>query len=206
MQSWKVNRISDSCCQIDNELNLNVKLFANEEVFVENDAFEELFDFLDVERAVRDIMDQPGQNFFSEAAGISRVVLTPDFHKGSGVPVGTVVNAHGFVIPKAIGNDICCGMRLLVTDLPVEKLEGHWDAIQKKLRALFFQGQRNIPMSPRQREAILRDGLPGLLRTIQDNQSKGIYEFYDVRAQKDDLDRIHNHGSFTTDRLFGFDI
>ena len=205
MQSWKVNRISDSCCQIDNELNLNVKLFANEEVFVENDAFEELFDFLDVERAVRDIMDQPGQNFFSEAAGISRVVLTPDFHKGSGVPVGTVVNAHGFVIPKAIGNDICCGMRLLVTDLPVEKLEGHWDAIQKKLRALFFQGQRNIPMSPRQREAILRDGLPGLLRTIQDNQNKGIYEFYDVRAQKDDLDRIHNHGSFTTDRLFGFD-
>jgi tRNA-splicing ligase RtcB len=205
MQSWKVNRIADSCCSIENELALDVKLFANEEVFVENDAFEELFDFLDVERAVRDIQANKDQEFFGEPAGISRVILTPDFHKGSGVPVGTVVNAKGFVIPKAIGNDICCGMRLLVTDLPVEKLEGHWDEIQKRLRGLFFQGQRNIPMSPRQREAILRDGLPGLLRTIQDNQDKGIYQFYDVRSQRDDLDRIHNNGSFNTDRLFGFD-
>jgi tRNA-splicing ligase RtcB len=205
MQTWAVNRIADACCEIKNELNLDVKLFANEDVYVENDAFEELFDFLDVERAVRDIQEIKDQDFFGESAGINRVILTPDFHKGSGVPIGTVVDARGFVIPKAIGNDICCGMRLLVTDLPVEKLEGHWDAIQKKLRAMFFQGQRNIPMSPRQREAILLDGLPGLLRTIKDNQDKGIYQFYDVMSQRDDLERIHNNGGFKSERLFGFD-
>ena len=100
-----------------------------------------------------------------------------DFHKGSGsISVGAVVETNGFVVPQAIGNDICCGMRLLATDLPVSKLEGHWEEIQKKLRAIFFQGQRDIPMSPTQREAVLRDGLPGILRTIKDNEGKGIYK------------------------------
>lgn len=204
-QTWEVNRVADSCCQIKNELDLDVKLFANKDVFVENEAFEELFDFLDVERAVRDIQNSEHKDFFGDQANISRVVLTPDFHKGSGVPVGTVVEANNFVIPKAIGNDICCGMRLLVTDIPVEKLDGHWDEIQKKLRGLFFQGQRDIPMSPRQREAVLRDGLPGLLRTIQDNANQGIYKYYDISAQRDDLERMHNQGGFATDRLFGFE-
>ena len=137
--------------------------------------------------------------------GITRVVLTPDFHKGSGVPIGTVTETNGFVIPKAIGNDICCGMRLLVTDLPADMLTPHWEAIQRALRAIFFEGKRNIPMSPRQRQAVLQDGLPGLLGTIEDNINAGIYKGYDVVAQRDDLDRIHNHGSFHADGIFGFD-
>lgn len=204
-QTWKINRISDACCQIDNELKLDVKLFANAEVSIDNDAFQELFDFLDVSRAVEDIHSNCSESFLDTDSRVGRVVLTPDFHKGSGIPVGTVVETHGFVIPKAIGNDICCGMRLLVTDLPVNKLEGHWDAIQKKLRGIFFQGQRDIPMSPRQREAVLKDGLPGLLRTIDDNKNRGIYQNYDVRSQRDDLERINNHGGFANNNSFGFD-
>lgn len=198
------NRISNSCCSIDNGLGLDVRLFANENVSIDKEAFEELFDFLDVHRAVRDVVDSE-KDFFGEDAKINRVVLTPDFHKGSGVPVGTVVEAKGFVIPKAIGNDICCGMRLIATDIPAEKLEGHWNAIQKNLRALFFQGKRNIPMSPRQREAVLRAGLSGLLDTIDDNRNNGIYSSYDVNAQRSDLESIHNHGGFPTKGIFGFD-
>ncbi len=205
---YQVNRVSDTCCAIKNELDLDVRFFANKEVFVERDAFEELFEFLDVERAARDInaAEKEGKlSFFGEAASIERVVLTPDFHKGSGVPIGTVVAARNFVMPKAIGNDICCGMRLLITDLPAEKLDGHWGELQKKLRALFFQGQRDIPMSPRQREAVLRNGLPGLHETIDDNLNRGIYRHYDVKAQGDDLNRIHSNGGFKTRRLFGFE-
>ena len=52
MKNYKVNRISDACCQIDNELGLDVKLFANKDVSIENDAYEELFDFLDVHRCL----------------------------------------------------------------------------------------------------------------------------------------------------------
>lgn len=204
MFNWKVNRVSDACCHIDNPLNLDVKLFANKDVFIENEAFEELFDFLDVERAVRDIHDAK-LSYLDPSAKISRVALTPDFHKGSGVPVGTAAEAHGFVIPKAIGNDICCGMRLLATDIPVSKLENSWKEIQVALRAIFFQGQRDIPMSPAQREAVLRDGLPGLLGHHKDNANNGIYKFYDPKAQSEDLEKINNHGGFKTKRLFGFD-
>lgn len=62
--------------------------------------------------------------------------------------MGVVVDARGFVIPAAIGNDICCGMRLLATDVTAEELEPYLDALGHRLRAIFFQGQRNIPMSP----------------------------------------------------------
>ena len=205
---WSVDRTSGSCCNISNNMGLDVKLYANADVSIDRDAFEELFTFLDVESVARELREgeRAGKfSFFGEDVGISRVVLTPDFHKGSGIPVGTVVEANGFVVPAAIGNDICCGMRLLVTDLPVTKLEGHWDAIQKRLRELFFQGQRNIPMSPRQREAVLRYGLPGLLDTIQDNAGNGIYKNYNVTAQKEDLERVYNNGGFQTSRLFGFE-
>ncbi len=199
-----IRRITDNCCMVDNSLGLDIRLFANEQVAIDKEAFVELIDFLDVHRAVCDISGVD-KDFFGEDAKINRVVLTPDFHKGSGVPVGTVVEAKGFVIPKAIGNDICCGMRLLATDIPADKLDGHWEDIEKRLRALFFQGKRNIPMSPRQREAVLRDGLPGLLDTIKDNENTGIYKNYDARIQRDDLESIHNHGGFHTAGIFGFD-
>lgn len=204
MQTWQLNRITESCVQVENNLNINVKLFANDSVFVENDAFQELFEFLDVQRAIQDIKGK-APDFFGHDVGISRVVLTPDFHKGSGIPIGTVVEANGFVIPKAIGNDICCGMRLLVTDIPAEKLEPHWVVLQQKLRGLFFQGQRDIPMSPRQREAVLRDGLPGLLSNINDNINNGIYKHFDIKSQTDDLNKIYNHGGFNTKQMFGFE-
>jgi tRNA-splicing ligase RtcB (3'-phosphate/5'-hydroxy nucleic acid ligase) len=206
---WSVQRINDSCCTIDNSMGLDVRLFANENVAIDRDAFAELFDFLDVHRAVQDVLEGERNNKFSffadQTVGIERVVLTPDFHKGSGIPIGTVVENTGFVIPAAIGNDICCGMRLLVTDLPASMLDKHWPELQKRLREIFFQGQRNIPMSPRQREAVLRYGLPGLLDTIKDNEGSGIYQLFNAKDQTDDLSRAFNGGGFNTSRLFGFE-
>lgn len=205
---WTVRRTAPSVASIDNSLGVDVRLFANDTVVVERDAFAQLFEFLDVARAVSDVRAAERRGapvYFGEDVGIDRVVLTPDFHRGSGIPVGTVVRANGFVIPKAIGNDVCCGMRLLATDLPAERLDAHWPAIQKRLRALFFRGERDIPMSPRQREALLRDGLPGLLRTEADNHGRGIFADYDPVTQRADLDRIHGGGALPTRDLFGFD-
>ncbi len=195
--------------RVANPLGIDVRLFSNSHVPFEREAFEQLFEFLDVARAVSDVRDAEKRGatpFFGDApAGIDRVVLTPDFHKGSLVPVGTVARAQHMCIPQAIGNDVCCGMRLLVTDLPAEALEPHWAAIQQRLRAIFFAGERDIPMSPRQREAILRDGLPGLVRTAQDNEATGIWRHFDRRAAEDDLSRAHAEGHFVTRRLFGFE-
>lgn len=198
-----------ACLRVENPLGLDVRLFANPDVPFERESFEQLFEFLDVARAVSDVREAEKRGapaFFGDAdAGIDRVVLTPDFHKGSLVPVGTVARARHLCIPQAIGNDVCCGMRLLVTDLPAEALEPHWPAIQKRLRAIFFAGERDIPMSPRQREAVLRDGLPGLVRTAEDNEHTGIWKRFDRRAAEDDLSRAHAEGHFATRRLFGFE-
>lgn len=198
-----------ACLRVENPLGLDVRLFASSDVPFERESFEQLFDFLDVARAVSDVREaekRGASSFFGDAdAGIDRIVLTPDFHKGSLVPVGTVARARHFCIPQAIGNDVCCGMRLLVTDLPAEALEPHWAAIQKRLRAIFFAGERDIPMSPRQREAVLRDGLPGLVRTAEDNAGTGIWKRFDRRAAEDDLSRAHAEGHFPTRRLFGFE-
>jgi tRNA-splicing ligase RtcB (3'-phosphate/5'-hydroxy nucleic acid ligase) len=211
MAPYKFLRPSEdaSCFHVDNPQGLDVRLFANHDVPFEQDAFEQLFEFLDVERAAREIREQERRGakpFFGDAeAGIDRVVLTPDFHKGSLVPVGTVARAQHMCIPQAIGNDICCGMRLLVTDLPAEALTPHWPAIQKRLRAIFFAGERDIPMSPSQREAVLRDGLPGLVETAADNRGRGIWSRFDGSAARDDLQKAHANGSFATRRLFGFE-
>lgn len=198
-----------SSFHVANALGIDVRLFAGRDVPVERDGFEQLFEFLDVARAVADVraVERAGTaSYFGDAdARIDRVVLTPDFHKGSFVPVGTVVRAHHFCVPLAIGNDICCGMRLLVTDLPTEALEPHWPAIQRRLRGIFFEGERNIPMSPRQREALLRDGLPGLLRHAADNAGTGIWSRFDRHAEEANLGRSHSGGRFETKRLFGFE-
>lgn len=198
-----------ACLRVENPSGLDVRLFANPDVPFEREAFEQLFEFLDVARAVADVRAAERRGapaFFGDAAaGLDRVVLTPDFHKGSVVPVGTVAAARNMCIPQAIGNDVCCGMRLLVTDLPAEALEPHWPALQRRLRAIFFAGERDIPMSPRQREAVLRDGLPGLVRTADDNAGTGIWRRFDRRAAEEDLHRAHAEGHFPTRGLFGFE-
>jgi tRNA-splicing ligase RtcB len=73
------------------------------------------------------------------------------------------------------------------------------------LRGIFFEGKRDIPMSPLQREAVLRDGLPGLVATAEDNATRGIWTRFDPRSQQDDLSRAHGEGRLATRRLFGFE-
>jgi len=198
-----VKRQTPSVCRIDHP-SIDIQLFATSSVRVEADAFEQLFEFTDVARAIDDLRTG-APDYLGPDAGIDRIVLTPDFHRGSGIPVGTVIRARNLVMPQATGNDICCGMRLLATDLPAERLDPHWDAIRKRLRSIFFEGQRDIPMSPRQRESVLRDGLPGLCETSGDNASRGVWKSFDPAEQKSDLDRAFGHGHLPTTRLFGFE-
>ncbi|GGR38198.1 RtcB family protein [Deinococcus ruber] len=99
------------------------------------------------------------------SAHIERVALTPDVHKGAGIPVGTVIQAQGFVLPQAIGNDVGCGMSLHTTGLSREALEPWLDVLESKLRHSFFQVGRDLPLTGHQREALLRGGTAGLVTT-----------------------------------------
>ena len=95
-------------------------------------------------------------------------------------------------------------MRLLVTDITHDELAPHLDAIHRPLRAVFFQGQREIPMSPRQREALLREGLWGLYETRADNANLGAWRRYDARMQEADLSHVHFQGVLPAKNVFAF--
>jgi tRNA-splicing ligase RtcB len=208
--SSAVRRIDDTRASIHNEHDVPITLFARPDVTIEPEGIAELLSFVSLQETLATLgsAEQRGTiaPFWGGPAGaIERVVLTPDFHKGSGIPVGTVVSARGFVVPKAIGNDVCCGMRLLVTDVGQGELAAHLPAVESRLRALFFQGQRDIPMSPRQREALLREGLWGLWETRGDNAGTGAWAGYHADEQQRDLARVHFEGVLPAAGTFAFD-
>ena len=87
--------------------------------------------------------------FETNTPQIKKLILTPDFHKGAGIPIGTVMMTKGFVVPQAMGNDINCGMRFYTTDLSEEKIRQKLPELAKKIRHVFFEGGRQIPMTGR---------------------------------------------------------
>ena len=205
-----LRRIDATRIQIDNQYGVPVTLFANAEVQLESDAVEQLLGFVSLAGTLSDIAaaERAGTiaPFLGEAEpALQRVVLTPDFHRGSGIPVGTVAEARDFVVPQAVGNDVCCGMRLLVTDITQDELAPHLDALAGPLRHTFFRGGRDLPMSPRQREALLREGLWGLNDTASDNAGRGLWKLYDRRQQEADLARVHFQGVLPARQLFAFE-
>ena len=127
---------------------------------------------------------------------IGSVVTTPDFHAGKPVPVGVVVDMAEGMMPHVIGNDIGCGMRMIalsgvaVTDLRPE-LDAH-------LRHVHFQGGRDISLSGRDRHAILREGIPGLLESLTRGDRKGLLASLDTEASWRDVDRSADDGYFAT--------
>jgi tRNA-splicing ligase RtcB len=204
-----VHRRDETTLDIDNPHGVPITLLANRDVPVEIEAVEQALEFVSLQGTVEEVSrwEKAGRTipFWGEKSGrLNRVVLTPDFHRGSGIPVGTVAETERFIVPQAVGNDVCCGMRLLMTDVTREELGRHLDALDAPLRAVFFQGQREIPMSPRQREALLREGLWGLFETSHDNENTGTWRYYDRRAQESDLSRVHFQGILPASGIFAF--
>jgi tRNA-splicing ligase RtcB len=204
-----VRRVSDSLVRIDNPFGVPITLFARADDVVEPEGIEQLLSLASLAETLQRLWgwERAGRipAFWGDSPGsLAAIVLTPDFHRGSGIPVGTVADARGFVVPAAVGNDVCCGMRLLVTDVRRGELRPHQKAFEQRLRAIFFQGQRDIPMSPRQREALLRDGLFGLLETMADNAGTGLWKYYDPAAEAADLERVHFNGVLPAKDTFAF--
>ncbi len=136
--------------------------------------------------------------FQGDEPQIKKMVLTPDFHKGAGIPIGTVMMTKGFVVPQAMGNDINCGMRFYTTDLSEESIRQKLPELAKKLRHIFFEGGRQIPMTGRQREALFRYGLEGLLETYHDSGMRGLWRYYQPEVQEKWLSRTVFRGSIQT--------
>ena len=181
-----LRRIDDTTLEVQNPQEVPTKLYAKETVPIENSAVEELLNFLQVQHDLHGM----GQ--------LEEVAVMPDFHKGRGIPIGTVALVSGAVLPQAIGNDIGCGCQTLITDIHAKDLASVWPQLSSRLRYLFFEGGRDIPMSPRQREALLLRGPQGLVDTYQDNEGVGLWRYYDVDAQVDAVGKYCGPDPVTT--------
>ena len=196
-----LQRLDANRVRVNTPNGLDITLFANERVFLDPASVDEIRAFSTLAGTLT-ALNTAG--FFGDApAHLERIVLTPDFHRGAGIPVGAVLDARGFVLPKAVGSDIGCGMRLLTTDITGAEFARLGDDLDRRLRYIFFEGGRNIPMSPRQRTAMFRDGVQGLLQCP--HAGEGVWQRWDADAQEADLMRTHQLGALATDDVFALD-
>lgn len=118
-----------------------------------------------LDQAFRDRTMEQLVNTAAMPGVVKRVLVMPDAHQGYGPPIGGVVPTRypdGVISPGAVGYDINCGVRLMVSDLFADEVQ---DAIGGLISALF----RNIPsgvgkgggarkVSPREMDEVLVKG------------------------------------------------
>lgn len=131
----------------------------------------------------------------ASGGSLRALATTPDFHPGKPVPVGVVADFENVVLPHMVGNDIGCGMRMIV----LENICGDdlTPGLDRILRHKFFQGGRNVALTGADRHALLREGLPGLLESIKPNRV-GLLGEMDLDQAWRDLDRTCDAGVFQT--------
>ena len=200
----RLKRIDANRIRILNRQDIDAVLFANVDVPIEQTAVDELAQMLEVGDTLRQVAASAPESFDTTPA-VEQVAVTPDFHKAKGIPVGSVIATSGFLIPQAIGNDINCGMRLHVTSLKAEDVRNRRDELETEFRHLFFEGGRNIPMHRRQREAMFRNGITGLLETTPRSQSEGQWSLFHAYDVERELCRIDRKGSLTANSVFALD-
>lgn len=197
-----MDRIDDHSLDLKNRFGIPVKLFANPDVKIERVAVDELNGFLELQETV-DRLQEVDRDFFADAdPGITQVAVTPDFHKGAGIPIGTVTRTKGFIAPQAIGKDINCGMRLMVTDWSETEINEVLPKLEQRIRHVFFEGGRQISIDRVQKEALLKNGLEGLLETSGRRGEEGLWRYYHQDEQERDLERVMDRGSLPTKGIF----
>jgi tRNA-splicing ligase RtcB len=116
---------------------------------------------------------------------------TPDFHKGSSIPVGSVVvSDKDIVIPSAIGTDINCGMRLHHTGMGLSQFMLHKKALLEKLKGDFLEGTRDIPTTDKAMQALFSDGLSAFWQQMKKTPA-GMFTNLDYKKVMDELDGLH---------------
>jgi tRNA-splicing ligase RtcB len=203
-QDHRLQRLDESQLALPNAWDIPVRVFANAQIPLQREAIDELLNVLSIQGTVEGLQRAAPDFFDGADPRIQAVALTPDFHKGAGIPIGTVLATEGFAVPQAIGNDVNCGMRLMTTGLTREQVAARLDALEAQLRHSFFEGGRSIALTEAQRAALLREGLPGLIDAAGDG-AQGLLGQVDTAAAEQDLARMHGRGGYPAPLLAAFD-
>jgi tRNA-splicing ligase RtcB (3'-phosphate/5'-hydroxy nucleic acid ligase) len=204
MNDSRFTRLDAHRVRIENPYGIPVNLFAGEDVPVENKAVSELLELLELSQTVERFAEADPEAF-DITPSLERVAITPDFHKAQGIPVGTVLQTRGFVVPQAIGSDVNCGMRLHLTSLNAQAVSDKLDDLETVFRSLFFEAGRNIPMTRNQREALFLNGLEGLLEATPRSLETGLWKLFQRAKIAADLERIESRGSHRASQVFGLE-
>ena len=102
---------------------------------------------------------------------VGPVLVMPDAHSGYGAPIGTVfaTSEDGYVSPGAIGFDINCGMRLLITNLSEEEIRPYLEKLVNKLFEMVPPGVGKkgfLRISKNQLKELVERGVPYLVKTL----------------------------------------
>ena len=204
-QDNRLTRVSPFELQLQNEWGVPVSFFANDEINLEKKAVDELIKVISVQENVLRLQKEAPDFFGDRESCLEKVVLTPDFHKGSGIPIGTVMATKGFILPQAVGNDVNCGMRFETTSLQHNDVVNNLDEIELNLRKIFFGGGRDIPMTRSQRQALLQYGLPGLLESSHEAEGRGLWHSLSVSKEEKQLRKMHGRGVYEAKGIFGLE-
>jgi tRNA-splicing ligase RtcB len=95
---------------------------------------------------------------------VSHVTVMPDVHQGYGFPIGGVAATRlpdGVISPGAIGYDINCGVRLLVSELTLDEAAAQLPRLADALYANCPSGvgvKGSVPLSEKELDRVCRDG------------------------------------------------
>jgi len=196
MKLRNIERVNNFSLKILNHFGIEATIFANPEVYLEQSAVDELISLMKLASTVEKIQADKNDFFENDNPAIIKIAVCPDFHKGAGIPIGTILATKGFFVPQAIGNDVNCGMRLQLTGFDYDTVMAKRNELEAVFRKIFFEGGRNIPMIRSQREQLLLNGLFGLIEAVPKTQRQGLWAHFHDLVNISTLERIHSFGSF----------
>jgi len=163
-----------------NAMLVDAKLFISDELVTEDTAFEQLCD----------------------AASLKSVAYAlgmPDIHQGYGVPIGSVVGLKDVIVPAAVGYDINCGMRIILTPFDYKEVQPHLRELAHSIHrdVPLGEGKTNVTLNREKFAAVLEGGVKAYLEIRTDNQ-----RLEDSRRREDeyeDLNKIEENGTMKGD-------
>lgn len=172
-----IERTSCNALELKSPGEIDISILLPEDFDLEKEGVEQLMDFAH-------LTSPSGKKMKCACA-------TPDFHKGSTIPVGSVVvSDHDVVIPSAIGTDINCGMRLhhmgMTLDVFLSKKKEFLDLLKGDLLA----GTRDIPTTSLAMQALFQDGLEGFWKKMQ-HTGVGFFKDIDYTLVYQELNQLH---------------
>lgn len=173
-----LERISNQAIQLTNTTGeIPVDILLPESFELEKEAVEQLMQFAYLESG--------------SGKKVKCACATPDFHKGSSIPVGSVVvTDHNIVIPQAIGTDINCGMRLHHLGITLDKFLVNKKELISKLKGDLLEGTRDVPTTNKAMQALFIDGLSGFWQQMQ-KTPQGIFKKIDYKKVMNELSHLH---------------